>query len=75
MLLNPFLFCFQRFLKDAHRLEKAFNFDTVQSTWPPSWISKKVLRNTYDVRNKLRENIDFLTLRQRISISFEEIVN
>ena len=32
-------------LKNARRLEKAFNFDTVQSTWPPSWISKKVLRN------------------------------
>ena len=25
--------------------------------------------------NQLRENIDFLTLRQRISISFEEIFN
>ena len=25
--------------------------------------------------NQLRENIDFLTLRQRIGISFEEIVN
>ena len=33
---------------NAHRLEKGFNrFDTVQSTWPSSWILKRVLRNTF----------------------------
>ena len=40
--------------KNAHRLEKAFNFDTVQSTWPPSWISIKVLRNTYEVTDHVQ---------------------
>ena len=27
---------FLTFFKNAHRQGKAFNFDTVQSTWPPS---------------------------------------
>ena len=48
-------------------LDIRVNFDTVQSTWPPSWISKKVLSNTYDVTNhvqlvnQLKENINCLT--------------
>ena len=31
---------------NAHRPEKALYFDTVQSTWPLSWISKKALHIT-----------------------------
>ena len=41
-------------LKNAHRLEKALNKDTVQSTWPPSWISKKMLCNTYGVTDDVQ---------------------
>ena len=40
---------------NANLLGKAFkNFNTVQSTWPPSWISKKVLYKTYDVTNHVQ---------------------
>ena len=33
---------------------KALNFNTVQSTWPPPWISEKVLINIYDVINHVQ---------------------
>ena len=67
----------------SNRLEKALNFDTVQSTWLPSWISKMVSsaiptcmtsQITCKV-NELIEYIELLTLRQRISNRFEETVN
>ena len=29
-------------------------FDTVLSTLPPSWISKKVLHKTYDVKDHVQ---------------------
>ena len=39
---------------NAHQLEKAFEFDTMQSIWLPSWISKMVLRNTYNVTDHVQ---------------------
>ena len=45
---------FLTFFKNAFRQGKAFNFDTVQSNWPSSWISKKVLLNTYDITDHVQ---------------------
>ena len=57
--------------------KKAFNFDTVQITWPPSLILKRccAIPITSQIACKVNwENLDFLTLRQRTSNDFEEIV-
>ena len=39
---------------NAHRQERALNFDILQSTWLPSWISKRMLCNIYDVTDHVQ---------------------